>query len=366
MTKVPFLDLAAGYAELRDELDDAQRRVMASGRYIGGDEVEAFEREFAAFCGVRRAVGTGNGLDALTLALRALGAGRGDEVVVPAHTFIATWLAVTAVGATPVPVDVEADTGNIDPRRAEAAVSARTKAIVAVHLHGQPADVEALQRLGPPVVEDAAQAHGARWGARRAGALGTIAAFSFYPGKNLGAYGDAGAVVTDDPALADRVRLLSNYGMRMKYDHEALGVNSRLDPLQAACLRVKLRHLDTWNARRTAIAQTYLESLAAAPDLTLPTVRAQARHAWHLFAVRSPARDELAARLADHGVQTLVHYPVPPHRSGAYRATHGHHHLAVAESWARQTLSLPIGPHLSAAQVDRVLGAMRGFGRCVA
>ena len=359
MTAVPFLDLAAGYAELRAELDEAQRRVMASGRYIGGEEVEAFESEFAAFCGVRHGVGTGNGLDALTLALRALDVGPGDEVVVPAHTFIATWLAVTAAGATPIPADVEAETGNVDPRAAAAALSQRTKAIVAVHLHGRPADVDRLRDLGVPVVEDAAQAHGARWGQRRAGALGTIAAFSFYPGKNLGAYGDGGMVVTDDAALADRVRLLGNYGARAKYEHEELGVNSRIDPLQAACLRVKLRHLDAWNARRDAVARTYLEALAGVPELALPVATPPAASAWHLFAVRSPTRDQLAARLAERGVQTLVHYPVPPHRSGAYRATHGHHHLPAAEAWARQTLSLPIGPHLPIADVEHVVAALR-------
>jgi dTDP-3-amino-3,4,6-trideoxy-alpha-D-glucose transaminase len=366
MTEVPFLDLAAAYAELREELDDAHRGVMASGRYIGGEEVEAFEAELAAFCGAGFAVGTGNGLDALTLALRALEVGPGDEVVVPAHTFIATWLAVTATGATPVPADVEPDTGNLDPARAHAALTVRTKAIVAVHLHGQPADVPSLERLGVPVVEDAAQAHGAAWGARRAGALGAIAAFSFYPGKNLGAYGDAGAVVTTDRELAERVRMLGNYGSRVKYDHEVLGVNSRLDPLQAACLRVKLRHLDAWNARRATIAATYLDALAGVPGLVLPGVRSPATHAWHLFPVRSTARDQLAARLGRAGVQTLVHYPIPPHRSGAYRATHGHHHLPVAEAWARQTLSLPIGPHLTAADAGRVVDAVRGSLRAAA
>ena len=363
MTTVPFLDLAAAYDELRGELDEAQRRVMASGRYIGGQEVEALESEFAAFCGVRHGVGTGNGLDALTLALRALDVGPGDEVVVPAHTFIATWLAVTAAGATPIPADVEAQTGNIDPQRAAAALSQRTKAVIAVHLHGRPADVDRLRDLGVPIVEDAAQAHGARWGERRAGALGTIAAFSFYPGKNLGAYGDGGMVVTDDEALADRVRLLGNYGARAKYDHEELGVNSRLDPLQAACLRVKLRHLDAWNARRDAVAQTYFEALAGLPELELPVTAPPARNAWHLFAVRSPSRDEVAARLATHGVQTLIHYPVPPHRSGAYRATHGHYHLPVAEAWARETLSLPIGPHLPIADAERVAAALRDGAR---
>ena len=277
---VPFLDLRAAHAEVRDALDAAYRRVVGSGAYVLGAEVEAFEREFAAYCGVGHCVGVGNGLDALHLVLRAYGVGPGDEVVVPSNTFVATWLAATHAGATPVPVEPDPATYNLDPARLEAAITPRTRAIVAVHLYGQPADMdpvrEVARRHGLPVVEDAAQAHGARYRGRRAGALGDAAAFSFYPGKNLGGLGDGGAVTTDDAALADRVRVLRNYGSREKYHNEVVGVNSRLDPLQAAFLRAKLPHLDAWNARRAAVAARYLDGLggvggAGWPSPTCPT-----------------------------------------------------------------------------------------------
>jgi dTDP-3-amino-3,4,6-trideoxy-alpha-D-glucose transaminase len=352
---VPFLDLEAGYRELQPSLDAAALRVLGSGRYVLGDEVEAFEQAWAAFCGVRHAVGVGNGLDALTLALRALGVGPGDEVVVPAHTFIATWLAVTALGAVPVGVDPD-DTGNIDVERVADAIGPRTRAIVAVHLYGRPVDVDALAGLGVPVVEDAAQAHGAVLGGRRAGSLGRIAAFSFYPGKNLGAMGDAGAVTTDDPELAERVRLLRNYGSRRRYVHEVAGGNSRLDPLQAALLGVKLAHLEAWNARRAVHAAAYLAALD--PDLVgLPAADGDgATSSWHLFVVRHPDREALRRHLAEHGVETLVHYPVPPHRSPAY-ATGAHH--PGADAWASTVLSLPLGPHLTDAQREHVVAAVQ-------
>jgi dTDP-4-amino-4,6-dideoxygalactose transaminase len=360
MTTVPFLDLGAAYDELREELDDAALRVLHSGWFVLGPEVEAFEAEWAAYCGTDHAVGTGNGLDALTLILRAYGIGPGDEVIVPSNTYIATWLAVTAVGATVVPVEPDEATQLIDADGVEQALTDRTRAVMVVHLLGRAADCTALRTLcddrAIKLVEDAAQAHGAEIGGRRAGALGHAAGFSFYPSKNLGAQGDAGAVTTDDPELADRVRLLRNYGSRTKYHHELAGVNSRLDPLQAALLRVKLRHLDAWNARRRALAARYGQALAGVPRVRLPEPDGSA-HVWHVYAIRTAERNELARRLADAGIQTLVHYPVPPHRSGPY--AHLGLSLPVADRLADESLSLPIGPQLSAAQVDVVAATIR-------
>jgi dTDP-3-amino-3,4,6-trideoxy-alpha-D-glucose transaminase len=362
---VPFLDLDAGYRELRPELEAAQRRVMESGRYVLGPEVEAFEHEFAAYCGVAECVTVASGLDALTLALRALGVGRDDEVVVPGHTFIATWLAVSALGARPVPVDCLASTANIDVDAVAGAIGPRTRAIVPVHLYGQPADMDALQAVagahGLPVLEDAAQAHGASYGSRRAGALGRAAAFSFYPGKNLGAYGDGGALATDDLALAESLRALRNYGSQEKYVHTVQGSNSRLDEIQAACLRVKLRRLDDWNERRRAVAERYLAAIEPRPEVALPVVAPGCSPVWHLFVVRTPAREALQAHLASAGIETLVHYPTAPHRAGAYSADGPWPALPVTEQLADIVLSLPIGPHMTDAKVERVIAAVNSF-----
>lgn len=297
---VPFLDLRAAYLELKDDLDDAMARVLDSGWYLLGAELEAFETEWAAYVGVRHCVGVANGLDALVLSLLALGVGPGDEVIVPSNTYIATWLAVTQLGATPVPVEPAERTYNLDPQRVEDAITARTRAILPVHLYGQAADMapimEIARRRGLRVLEDAAQAHGARAHGVRAGGLGDIAAWSFYPGKNLGAFGDGGAVTTDDAALADAVRVLRNYGSRVKYVNERRGVNSRLDDLQAAALRVKLRHLDGWNARRARLAAAYDDALRDA-SLVLPHVPAWAEPVWHLYVVRCAERDAVQVRL---------------------------------------------------------------------
>jgi len=359
---VPFLDIQATYAELRDELDEAYRRVTASGWFLLGRECEAFEREFAEYCGVAHAVGVANGLDALALILEALGIGPGDEVLVPAHTFIATWLAVTRVGAVPVAVDVDERTCALDPGLLERAATPRTKAVIPVHLYGRPADMDPIRdfarRRTLAVVEDAAQAHGATYRGRRTGGLGTAAAFSFYPGKNLGAFGDGGAVTTDDPAIAERVRCLRNYGSRQKYVHETLGHNSRLDELQAAFLRVKLARLDEWNDRRRRLASRYAATLRGS-GLTLPDVPADAGSAWHLYAVRHPERDRLQRDLAAAGVGTVVHYPTPPYRQAAYAGL-GLDPAAypVAERICREVISLPIGPHLPRAGADRVVQAV--------
>ena len=351
---VPFLDLAAATAEVRAELDEAIARVLSRGWFIGGEEVDAFEAEFAAYVGTEHCVGVGNGLDALTLALRAAGISDGDEVIVPSNTFIATWLAVSQVGAVPVPVEPTADSFNIDPALVEEAITDRTRAIVPVHLYGLPADMPRLKiiarRHGLFLLEDAAQAHGAAIGGARAGTFGDAAAWSFYPGKNLGALGDAGAVTTDDADLAHQLRLLRNYGSTTKYVHEIAGVNSRLDDLQAAALRVKLHHLDEWNGRRAKVASSYLDELAC-DGLSLPSVPAGYESSWHLFAVRTEDRDHLCRSLSSRGIQTQIHYPVPPHQQDAYR--HGavaDYTLPVAEGLAAQVLDYRSGPTSTAGR----------------
>jgi dTDP-4-amino-4,6-dideoxygalactose transaminase len=364
--KIPFLDLKAPHAELREELEAASRRVLESGWFIMGPECEAFEAEFAAYCGARHCVGVGNGLEALHLILRAMGVGPGDEVIVPSNTYIATWLAVSYAGATPVPVEPDGRTHNLDPARVEEAVTPRTKAIMPVHLYGQPADMDAIgeiaARKGLRVVEDAAQAHGALYKGRRAGSLADAAGFSFYPGKNLGALGDAGAVVTDDADLADRVRVLRNYGSRVKYEHESRGYNSRLDELQAALLRAKLPRLNEWNARRRRVAESYSQQLEGVAGLTLPVVPEWAEAVWHLFVVRTPERARLQAHLAEAGVGTLIHYPKPPHMQTAYAdAGHGAGDFPVAERLSEQVLSLPMGPHLSDDSVEYVVSKLSSF-----
>lgn len=360
---VPFLDVGATYRELRGELDAAVARVLESGWYLLGKELQAFESEYAAFCEARHCVGVGNGLEALVLALKALGVGAGDEVIVPANTYIATWLAVSYVGATPVPVEPIPGVWNIDPERIEPAITARTKVILPVHLYGQPAPLDAIlavaRKHGLRVLEDAAQAHGARHGGRRIGAHGDMVAWSFYPGKNLGAFGDGGAVTTDDAALADQVRVLRNYGSRVKYRTEVKGHNSRLDELQAAVLRVKLRALDAWNARRAAVAARYDAALRELGGVRRPTVIAGVEPVWHLYVVEVPDRDRVQAELRAAGVETLIHYPVPPHLSEAYAHDRAWGSFELTERAAGRLLSLPMGPHLSADQQAHVLEALR-------
>lgn len=359
---VPFYDLAALHAEIRPEIDAAIARVLARGWYILGEEVERFEEAFARLAGARHCVSVGNGLEALTLTLRALGIGEGDEVIVPGATFIATWLAVSAVGATPVAVDVDEQTLTIDPALVEAAVTPRTRAIIPVHLYGHPCDMAALNaiaaRYALAVLEDAAQAHGAAFGGRPCGALGTAAAWSFYPAKNLGALGDGGAVTTNDDKLAASLRSLRNYGSAVKYVHERQGSNSRLDELQAAILSAKLPHLARWNAARARVAQRYDDALAAT-ELVLPRAIDDVRHAWHLYVVRSEARDVLRARLGMHGIECHVHYPIPPHQQEAYAQTPlASATLPVTERWSTTALSLPLSPTMSTSEVDRVVEAV--------
>jgi dTDP-4-amino-4,6-dideoxygalactose transaminase len=363
--QVPFLDLGQTYFEIKVELDAAYQRVMNSGWYILGEEVQAFEEEFAAYCGTKHCVGVGNGLEALQLILRAYGVGPGDEVVVPANTYVATWLAVSNAGATVVPVEPDQGTYNINPASLEAAITPRTKAILPVHLYGQPAQMSPISDIarthGLKVIEDAAQAHGGRYKDRRVGSLGDAAGWSFYPTKNLGAYGDAGAVTTDDTELADTIRLLRNYGSKKKYYNDERGINSRLDELQAALLRVRLNHLDEWNERRARIAAKYLEELKET-GLQLPAVCAGADPVWHLFVVRSKHRDELQTFLTSRGINTLVHYPVPPHSQKAYaELALPAQALPITEAIHREVLSLPMGPHLSDAGVRRVIEGVRSF-----
>jgi dTDP-4-amino-4,6-dideoxygalactose transaminase len=363
--EVPFLDLRASYLEIEAELDAAYKRAMNSGWYILGGEVSAFEEEFARFIGTKRCVGVGNGLEALQLILRAYEIGPGDEVIVPANTYVATWLAVSGAGATLVPVEPVEGTFNLDPARIEQAITARTKAILPVHLYGQTAEMDAINEIannrGLKVIEDAAQAHGALYRGRRAGALGDAAGWSFYPTKNLGAYGDAGAVTTDDDELAEKILLLRNYGSKQKYYNEAKGINSRLDELHAAMLRVRLRWLDEWNDRRAQIARLYLEELSGA-DLLLPAIANEAEPVWHLFVVRSRRRDEFQRFLKAAGVNTLVHYPVPPHLQKAYKEMGlGEGAYPISEAIHREALSLPIGPHLSGEAAARVVEAARSF-----
>ena len=362
---VPFLDVGATYTELEDQLTEAVQRVLRSGWYLLGTELAAFEQEFAAYVGAPHAAGCGNGLDAIELILRASGIGLGDEVIVPSNTYIATWLAVSRVGARLVPCEPDIRTFNIDPDRVEELITDRTRAILAVHLYGQPADLQALaiiaKRHGLLLLEDAAQAHGASVSGTRIGA-GQGVAWSFYPGKNLGAFGDAGAATMDDADADQRFRQLRNYGSSVKYYNEVIGSNSRLDEIQAAVLRVKLGRLDQWNERRLQTAAVYLEALSDVEGLTLPFVPQWANPVWHLFVTRSPYRDSLATHLRSRGVDSISHYPIPPHLQKAYA------HLGIpkgaypiSERIHAEVLSLPIGPHLSEAETSQVIDAVKSF-----
>lgn len=362
----PFLDLKAAYKELQSQLDAAYRRVMDSGGYILSQEVAAFEEEFARYCEAKYCIGVDNGLDALHLILRGYGIGLGDEVIVPAHTFIATWLAVSCAGATPVPVEPDNRTYNINPGQIEQAITPNTRAIIPVHLYGQPADVDRISDIARQhnlkVIEDAAQAHGARYKGRRVGSLGDAAGFSFYPGKNLGALGDAGAVVTNDKELTNYIRMFRNYGSQVKYNHDIKGINSRLDALQAAFLRVKLKHLDEWNLRRQNVAGNYLTAMHEIPEFTLPFVPRWAEPVWHLFVVRHRQRDNLKEYFTEYKIGTLIHYPVPPHLSGAY-AEHGWKFgdYPITEKLADTMLSIPMGPHLTEDMQTDVISKLKEF-----
>jgi len=357
--KVPFFKVKSTYFELKTELDAAYSRILDSGQYILGQEVEEFETEFAAFCGAKNCVAVANGLEALELILKAYNIGVGDEVIVPANTYIATWLAVSNTGAQPIPVEPNDRTYNINPELIEQAITPRVKAIIAVHLYGQPAELNAIkiiaQKHGIPVIEDAAQAHGAYYNKTMAGVLADAAAFSFYPTKNLGAFGDAGAVVTKDASLADTIRLLRNYGSKRKYQNQIKGGNSRLDPLQAGFLRVKLKYLVEWNNRRKEVAEAYYSMLEATKGIVLPFVAELAEPCWHQFVIRCQLRDEMRKKLEEAGIETMIHYPIPPHLSTAY-AEFGFKKgdFPVTEEIADTAISLPINPQLRKDQQEFV------------
>ena len=365
MMQIPFVDLQAQYQSLKAEMDAAVLRVMQQCNFILGKEVSDFERAFADYVGAKHCVGVASGLDALKLTLEALGIGSGDEVIVPAHTFIASALAVSAVGARPALAEVEEDSFNLDPKRLEAALTPRTKAVMPVHLYGQPADLDPIldfaRRHGLRVIEDASQAHGARYRGRRVGTFGDAGCFSFYPGKNLGAYGDAGGLVTDDDALAERARFLRNYGQEVKYKHVVKGYNLRLDTLQAAVLSVKLPHLDDWNARRAAHAAAYTHALEGVGDLKLPRV-VYGDHVFHLYVIRTAQRDALQQHLAERGIATVIHYPVPIHLQAAYADLgQGRGAFPLAEQLAGEILSLPIYAELTPDQRSDVIAAVKAF-----
>lgn len=357
MFEIPFLDVGASYAELKSDIDSAIHKVLDSHVYILGAEVREFEDEFAQFVEANHCVGVGNGLEALRLALRAVGVGPNDEVIVPGHTFIATWLAVTQTGAVVVPVEPNLNDYNLSPLAVEAAITSRTKAIVIVHLYGQPAPLDELlevgRRYGIPVVEDAAQAHGATYKDKKIGAHSDAVAWSFYPSKNLGAFGDAGAVTTNSAEIADQVRIEANYGSKVKYEHNVLGTNSRLDPIQAAVLRIKLHVLDEWNNRRQNLADTYAKNLNT-DHILLPQRYTDQKSVWHLYVIQVQRRDQIRERLIELGIETGVHYPLPPHRQLSYIGQYGHAELSRCAQLSESVLSLPMGPHLDLQSVRNV------------
>jgi dTDP-4-amino-4,6-dideoxygalactose transaminase len=368
--KIPYLDLGRANATIRADLRRATDEVLDSGWFVLGPQVEAFEREYAAFVGAKHCVGVANGLDAMTLCLRAWGVAPGDEVIVPSNTYIATWLAVTQTGATPVPVEPADETFNLDADSVRTALTARTSVVLPVHLYGRPVEmaaiVEVAREAGIKVLDDAAQAHGAESASRRIGGIGDATAWSFYPTKNLGALGDGGAVTTDDDSTAEALRSLRNYGASSKYVNDRKGVNSRLDEIQAALLRVKLRHLESWIGERERIANAYAAGLASS-GLLLPTSPPRGRHAWHLYVVRHPRRDDLQRELEARGIGTLIHYPIPPHLQRAYASMGcGPGTFPISEAMHREVLSLPLAPYLEddevAAVVEATVDACRALG----
>ena len=356
--EVKFLNLHHCYLDLKTDFDRAYQRVMDSGYYLLGKELEEFETEFADFCNVKYCVGVGCGLDALILILRAMNISEGDEVIVPANTYIATWLAVSHVGAKPIPVEPQQRDYNINPKLIEQAITDKTKAIIAVHLYGYPALMTEIKTIADhynlKLIEDAAQAHGAMYQGQKVGSLSDAAAFSFYPSKNLGAFSDGGAVVTNDRTIAEKVKLMRNYGSPRKYEHQLKGYNSRLDELQAAFLRVKLRKLNQWNRQRQQIADIYYDHLADNPHITLPNYEDHTQSVWHLFVVKNQQRNQLQQKLKAQNIQTLIHYPIPPHLSEAYCQEYRDYNLPITEQIAPQIISLPMCPYLSEEQIEFV------------
>jgi dTDP-4-amino-4,6-dideoxygalactose transaminase len=363
---IPFLDLKNQHQDLKTELTEAFNEVLDNGWFIQGNQLALFEQEYASYCNTKHCIGVGNGLDALHLILRAYDIGAGDEVIVPSNTYIATWLAASYAGATPVPVEPDLATYNISAELIEAAITPRTKAIIAVHLYGQVADMDAINSIankyGLKVIEDAAQSQGALYKGRLSGGLGDAAGHSFYPGKNLGALGDGGAITTNDDALAEKLRMLRNYGSQLKYKNELKGFNSRLDELQAAFLRVKLKKLTVWNQQRKTLANMYQQGLQGIAELTLPHVPQWADPVWHLYVVRSKRRDDLQQYLQSIGIGTVIHYPIAPHLQGAYKELNlGPGSLPISEKIHTEIISLPLDPYLSIADTASVIEAVRQF-----
>jgi dTDP-4-amino-4,6-dideoxygalactose transaminase len=362
---IPFLDLKATYLECKNEIDIAIKRVLDSGYYIFGEEVSNFEEKYAEYCQSSYCIGTGNGLDAITLSFKALGIGEGDEVIVPSNTYIASWLAVTHCGAKIVPVEPDINTFNINPDLIEQAITSKTKAILAVHLYGQPADlnpiIEITKRKNLFLIEDAAQAHGALYNDKKIGSHGDLITWSFYPGKNLGAFGDGGAVTTNNLDLANKIRAYRNYGSDKKYYNDFIGFNSRLDPIQASILNVKLKKLDEWNLRRSKQAARYSDQIDT-NLYTIPKIIQNAHSAWHLYELRTKSRDYLIQYLEDKNISTIIHYPVPPHLQKAYRHLNFHEgSFTNAEILSSELISIPIGPHLSIKEQDYIIQSLNNF-----
>jgi dTDP-4-amino-4,6-dideoxygalactose transaminase len=364
--KVPFVDLKAQYQTISSQVDEAIRRVVDETDFVLGRDVDLFEQEFADFCEAEYAVGVDSGTSALELALRAYGIGEGDEVITVSHTFLATVAAISYTGARPVLVDIDRDSYNIDAAEIEAAITARTRAVVPVHLYGQAADLDPIleiaRRRNLVVIEDACQAHGARYKGNRVGALGDAGCFSFYPGKNLGAYGDAGMVVTNSEDIARQIRLLRNYGQPQKYQHVMLGYNRRLDSLQAAVLRAKLPLLDQWNASRRSAALLYNELLGEAEGIRTPYAAEESSHAYHLYVIQHPRRDSLMSHLRERGVSTGLHYPVPSHLQPCYEnLAMGPGSLPITEAVASRVISLPMFPEISSSQIEHVCNSIKSL-----
>jgi dTDP-4-amino-4,6-dideoxygalactose transaminase len=363
--QVAFADLSLAHKTIQSDIDNAIAKVLASGQYIGGAVVTQFESDWATYCGSAYCVGAGNGMDAIEMCLRALGVKPGDDVLVPAWTYIATWLAVSRLGANPVPVASCLDSGLIDVDALERSLTPTTTALLVVHLYGQAVDLDACadfcKRHGLPLIEDAAQAHGARWKGRRIGAHGDAVAWSFYPGKNLGAIGDAGGITCSSGALAEQLRLLGNYGSRQKYEHETFGFNSRLDPIQAGVLSAKLRHLDAWNDLRVQQAQRYARFIAQYPKRQVRglTIHPHAQCVWHQFVVLHPQRDQFRAALAERGIETLMHYPKAPFQQQAYAAMQVSDAIGASSiEFAAQALSLPMGLHVTESHWEHLEAAL--------
>jgi dTDP-4-amino-4,6-dideoxygalactose transaminase len=363
---IPFVNLKAQYESLESEIQKAITNVLVKTDFILGNDVAAFENEFAQYCGSKYAVSLDSGISALELGLRALGVGPGDEVITVSFTFIATVSSISFTGAKPVLVDIDPATYNIDCSKIEQAITPRTKAIMPVHLYGQPVNMDELMSLarkhGLKVIEDACQSHGAMYKGKRVGTFGDIGCFSFYPGKNLGAYGDGGALVTEDESLAEKIKMLRNYGQREKYNHVFLAYNRRLDTMQAAVLRVKLPHLDTWNTKRANAASIYNELLAGTPDLTTPVQREDRTHVYHLYVLRHPKRDEMLEYLKNNGVMAGLHYPIPVHQQPCYEELGvSKNTLPVSEEVAKQVISLPMYPELTLEEIKHVAKHVKEF-----